>query len=102
MFQVSAVFELIAQLPAAEIASSRRPGKGTQRQSQNADALSHEEIVTMSKPKSRSHGPQALAAQAQYLLNERRIKVWIPFLEKKTAELKARIQEKGSTAGGQG
>jgi CRISPR/Cas system-associated endonuclease Cas1 len=53
----------------------------------------------MSKAKPRSHGPQALAAQAQYLLNERRIKLWIPFLEKKIAELQARIQEKGSSAG---
>jgi hypothetical protein len=48
------------------------------------------------KRKTRSHGPQALATQAQYLLNQRRIKLWIPFLETKIAELQARIQEKGS------
>jgi CRISPR/Cas system-associated endonuclease Cas1 len=51
----------------------------------------------MSKRKSRSHGPQALAAQAQYLLNQRRIKLWIPFLEKKIAELQARIREQSSS-----
>jgi CRISPR/Cas system-associated endonuclease Cas1 len=50
----------------------------------------------MAKRKTRSHGPLALAAQAQYLLNRRRIKVWIPFLQAKIAELQARIQEKGS------
>ena len=52
----------------------------------------------MSK-QSRSRGPQALAAQAQYLLNQRRVKHWIPFLERKIAELQARIREKGSGAG---
>ena len=50
----------------------------------------------MTKRKTRSHGPQALATQAQYLLNQRRIKLWIPFLEGRIAELSARIQEKGS------
>ena len=44
----------------------------------------------------RARGPQSLAAQAQYLWNQRRIKLWIPFLEAKIAELQARIQEKGS------
>ena len=43
-----------------------------------------------------SRGPQSLAAQAQYLLSQRRVKLWIPFLEAKIAELLARIQEKGS------
>jgi hypothetical protein len=51
----------------------------------------------MAKRKSRAHGPQTLAAQAQYLLNERRLKVWIPFLEVKVEELQARIQEKGAS-----
>jgi CRISPR/Cas system-associated endonuclease Cas1 len=51
----------------------------------------------MSNRKPRAHGPQALAAQAQYLLNQRRLKLWIPFLEKKIAELLARIREQGST-----
>ena len=50
----------------------------------------------MTKRKIRSHGPQTLAAQAQYLLNQRRIKLWMPFLKTKIAELQARIQEKGS------
>jgi CRISPR/Cas system-associated endonuclease Cas1 len=50
----------------------------------------------MTKRRVRSHGPQSLAAQAQYLLNQRRLKLWIPFLEAKIAELQARIQEKGS------
>ena len=51
----------------------------------------------MTKRKSRFRGPQALAAQAQYLLNQRRVRLWIPFLEAKIAELQARIQEKGRT-----
>jgi CRISPR/Cas system-associated endonuclease Cas1 len=46
--------------------------------------------------RTRFDGPQALAAQAQYLLNQRRTKLWMPFLEAKIAELQARIQEKGS------
>ena len=50
----------------------------------------------MAKTKTRTTGPQTLATQAQYLLNERRLKIWIPFLEAKVAELEARIQEKGS------
>jgi hypothetical protein len=41
-----------------------------------------------------TRGPQALVAQAQYLWNQRRVKLWIPFLEKQIAELQARIQEK--------
>jgi hypothetical protein len=51
----------------------------------------------MAKRRSRSRGPQALAAQAQYLLNQRRTRLWIPFLEAKIAELQARIEEKGGT-----
>ena len=51
----------------------------------------------MVKRKGRTHGPQTLATQAQYLLNERRVKVWIPFLEARIAELQARIQEQGSS-----
>ena len=50
----------------------------------------------MSKRKARTHGPQALAAQAQYLWNQRRVKLWIPFLEAKIAELETRIREKGT------
>jgi CRISPR/Cas system-associated endonuclease Cas1 len=50
----------------------------------------------MTKRRVRSHGPQTLATQAQYLLSQRRLKLWIPFLEAKIAELQARIQEKGS------
>lgn len=48
----------------------------------------------MPQTKAPSDGPQALAVQAQYLLNQRRLKVWIPFLERKIEELQARIQEK--------
>jgi CRISPR/Cas system-associated endonuclease Cas1 len=51
----------------------------------------------MAKRKGRARGPQTLATQAQYLLNERRVKLWIPFLEARIAELQARIQEKGSS-----
>ena len=52
----------------------------------------------MAKRKSRTRGPQTLATQAQYLLNQRRVKLWIPFLEARIAELQALIQEKGSSA----
>jgi CRISPR/Cas system-associated endonuclease Cas1 len=47
----------------------------------------------MAKRKARTRGPQTLATQAQYLLNQRRVKLWIPFLEARIAELQARIQE---------
>ena len=49
----------------------------------------------MAKRKGLTRGPQTLATQAQYLLNERRLKLWIPFLEARIAELEARIQEQG-------
>jgi CRISPR/Cas system-associated endonuclease Cas1 len=49
----------------------------------------------MAKRKGWTRGPQTLATQAQYLLNQRRVKLWIPFLEARIAELQARIQEKG-------
>ena len=52
----------------------------------------------MAKRKCRTRGPQTLATQAQYLLNQRRVRLWIPFLEARIAELQARIQEKGSSA----
>jgi hypothetical protein len=42
--------------------------------------------------------PGTLVAQAQYLWHQRRIKVWIPFLERKIAERQARIREKAYTA----
>jgi CRISPR/Cas system-associated endonuclease Cas1 len=51
----------------------------------------------MAKRKGRTRGPQTLATQAQYLLNQRRVKLWIPFLKARIAELQARIQEKGSS-----
>ena len=51
----------------------------------------------MAKRKGQSRGPQTLATQAQYLLNQRRVKLWIPFLEARIAELQARIQEQGSS-----
>ena len=50
----------------------------------------------MAKRKGQSRGPQTLATQAQYLLNQRRVKLWIPFLQARIAELQARIQEQGS------
>ena len=48
----------------------------------------------MAKRKVKSAGPQTLVSHAQYLWNDRRIKLWIPFLEAKIQELQARIQEK--------
>ena len=53
----------------------------------------------MAKRQPRSSGPQILATEAQYLLTERRLKVWIPFLEAKIAELLARILDKAAAAG---
>ena len=53
----------------------------------------------MAKRQVRSSGPQILAAEAQYLLTERRLKQWIPFLEAKIAELQGRIQDKAAAAG---
>ena len=53
----------------------------------------------MTKSNSRFRRPQTLATEAQYLLNQRRVKLWIPFLEAKIAELEARIREKGTAAG---
>ncbi len=58
-----------------------------------------EEVTQMAKRQDRSSGPQTLATEAQYLLNERRLKLWIPFLEAKIAELQARIQDKAAAAG---
>ena len=52
----------------------------------------------MAKRKGQTRGPQTLATQAQYLLNQRRVKLWIPFLEARIAELQARIQEQGSAS----
>ena len=51
----------------------------------------------MAKRKRQTRGPQTLATQAQYLLNQRRVKIWIPFLEARIAELQARIQEQGNS-----
>ena len=53
----------------------------------------------MAKRKGQTRGRQTLATQAQYLLNQRRVKLWIPFLEARIAELQARIQEQGSSEG---
>ena len=53
----------------------------------------------MAKRQDRSLGPQTLATEAQYLLTERRLKKWIPFLEAKIATLQARIQDKAAAAG---
>ena len=51
----------------------------------------------MAKRKGRTRGPQTLATQAQYLLNQRRVKLWIPFLQARIAELQGRIQEQRSS-----
>ena len=51
----------------------------------------------MAKRRGRTRGPQTLATQAQYLLNQRRVKLWIPFLEARIAELQARIQEQDTS-----
>ena len=51
----------------------------------------------MAKRKSRTRGPQTLATQAQYLLNQRRVKLWIPFLQARIVELQGRIQEQRSS-----
>jgi CRISPR/Cas system-associated endonuclease Cas1 len=48
----------------------------------------------MAKRKARTAGPQRLFSQGLYLYEQRRIKLWIPFLEAKIRELQARIQEK--------
>ena len=49
----------------------------------------------MAKRKGRTRGPQTLATQAQYLLNQRRVKLWIPYLEARISELQALVQDKG-------
>ena len=38
--------------------------------------------------------PQKQLAAAMYALNQRRVQVWIPFLEAKIAELHKHIEEK--------
>jgi hypothetical protein len=42
----------------------------------------------------KKRGPQSHIAAAMYALNQRRLKVWIPFLKDKIAELRARIEDK--------
>jgi len=42
----------------------------------------------------KKRGPQSHIAAAMYALNQRRLKVWIPFLKAKIAELRARIEDK--------
>jgi CRISPR/Cas system-associated endonuclease Cas1 len=51
----------------------------------------------MAKRKGQTRGPQTLATQAQYLLNQRRVKLWIPFLQARITELQGRIQEQRSS-----
>ena len=46
-------------------------------------------------PKKR-RGPQSQLAASMYALNERRTKVWIPFLQAKIADLGTRIEDKGA------
>lgn len=42
----------------------------------------------------KKRGPQSHIAAAMYALNQRRLKVWIPFLKDQIAELRARIEDK--------
>lgn len=51
----------------------------------------------MARRKTRSAGPQSLLTQAQYLWNQRRVMVWIPFLEERIQELERLIREKGAS-----
>ena len=46
-------------------------------------------------------GPQSQLAAGMYALNQRRIQVWIPFLEEKVKALQARLEQK-QDAGNQG
>ena len=48
----------------------------------------------MAKRNTKGAGPQNLSSRALYLYEQRRVKLWIPFLEAKIRELQARIQEK--------
>ena len=50
----------------------------------------------MAKHRRRSAGPQSLATQAQYLWNQRRVTIWIPFLNTKIEQLERRMSEKGT------
>jgi len=42
----------------------------------------------------RKGGPQSQLAVGMYALNQRRVGVWIPFLEERVAQLRSRIAEK--------
>jgi hypothetical protein len=49
----------------------------------------------------KKRGPQSQLAAAMYALNQRRVQVWIPFLEDKVKVLQARLEQK-QEAGNQG
>lgn len=48
----------------------------------------------------KKRGPQSQLAAGMYALNQRRVQVWIPFLEQKIAELQARIEAKDEAGQG--
>jgi len=45
----------------------------------------------------KKRGPQSQLAAGMYALNQRRIQVWIPFLEDKAKALQARLEQKQDT-----
>ena len=45
----------------------------------------------------KKRGPQSQLAAGMYALNQRRIQVWIPFLEDKVKALQARLEQKQDT-----
>lgn len=42
----------------------------------------------------KKRGPQSQLAAGMYALNQRRVQVWIPFLEDKVKALQARLEQK--------
>ena len=45
----------------------------------------------------KKRGPQSQLAAGMYALNQRRVQVWIPFLEDKVKALQARVEQKQDT-----
>jgi hypothetical protein len=45
----------------------------------------------------KKRGPQSQLAAGMYALNQRRIQVWIPFLEDKVKALQVRLEQKQDT-----
>lgn len=42
----------------------------------------------------KKRGPQSQLAAGMYALNQRRVQVWIPFLQEKVKELQTRVEQK--------